>query len=114
MFFCPFHSTGEVESTEATYRYHMQVQETPNDSVIPAAFKEGSLKDKLKPSKRRSHSRSHSSGSQDPPNTPLSPKSPGDASFNEEEETAAVNNNIEEKSQNAVSGWVIIERFTDG
>lgn len=49
-----FESTGQVESTEGTYKYHMQIQQSPDPTQ--SKTRQGPLKASLKPPKRRTHS----------------------------------------------------------
>ena len=74
--------SGEIESTEATYKYHMQVQASP-PAQTQRTMQQGHLKENLKPRKHRTPSGSseystHSGTSQDKANTsiPSSPPQP--------------------------------------
>ena len=71
-------SSGKVDSTETTYKYHMQVQETAGETPVRPP---GPLKAALKPPKRRLRQSSGDSGDQttDGPESPIEPpkESPG-------------------------------------
>lgn len=58
---CLNNITGKVDSTETTYKYHMQVQEAAAETPTRPA---GPLKQALKPSKRRLRQSSGSSTGQ--------------------------------------------------